>query len=70
MTARFSFTNFDCVLEYAARKRVLFISYLKGSTLIHRCCLRVTSKTLATGFITGFGEALAIEIFKTSTPII
>lgn len=70
MTRRLSFPGFDCVLEYASRKKVIFISYLKGSTLIHRCCLRVTSKALATGFINGFGEALAIEIFKTSTPII
>lgn len=70
MTTRYSFSRFDCVLEYASRKRVLFISYLKGSTLIHRCCLRVTSKALAIGFISGFGEAMAIEIFKTPTPIL
>lgn len=70
MTALRKFTRFDCLLEYVPRKRLLFITYLRGARLIHRCCIRGLTKKIAAQFISSFGEPQAYDIFKISMPII
>ena len=70
MTTLRRFTRFDCLMEYFPRKRLLFITYLRGAKLIYRCCVRGLSKRIASQFISSFGEPQADDIFKISMPII
>lgn len=70
MTASKKFGRFHCILEYTPKRRLLFITYLKGSKLIHRCCIRGFERRIANQFISTFGLPQAEEILKFSIPII
>lgn len=70
MNSMIKLKRFDCLLEYTPRKRLLFITYLRGAKMIHRCCVRGLGTKMARRFIATFGERQAEDIFKLSIPII